>query len=245
MYKIATFFVFLLFLSPLAHAQYQRQNWWALGYDFTQIKINELKSTEIGHIPTLDLELGVSFSPTTAFAIRGVYGENSLTFQGTTLNGIQVDQLATVRKFDLRGDVIYMFTEYFFNIGYATRNLYDSVPQQPSRDSQIHFLPIGVTYWAYPYYLKAEYRRWLSAEENVKASELGGGRQDVSLKQNDGNGYSFEVGYLIQRPLGVKLSLQWEHWHVDGSNSQNDFVENLSEPDQTITETTLGLGLIF
>jgi hypothetical protein len=104
---------------------------------------------------------------------------------------------------------------------------------------------LSATYWTYPYFFKMEYRHWLATTETARASELGGGRDDVTLKSADASGYAFQMGYIIMRPLGLRLTLEWAHWHFGGSTWASDGVETLSEPDQNITETTLGLGLIF
>lgn len=235
----------VLFYSAAAHAQYQRTNWWALNYDFNQEKINESDATEIGHFPLLDIELGVNMTGNTAIAIHGLYGENTLTYDGATISGTQVNQSANARKFDLRGDFLYLMNQVFLNFGYGARSFSDGVGLLPGRESTIHYLPVGATYWMFPFYIKGEYLYWLSGSERVVASMLGGGRQDVSLKQNDGNGFAIEGGYLIPRPIGVRLFLQLQKWHIAGSSTQFDGVENLSEPEQEITETTIGLGLIF
>jgi hypothetical protein len=240
-YLIA-FLIPFFFVVP-AKAQYQKSNWWAFSYSFMQMKTSQGVASEVGHIPMLNLELGVAFTPSFAMSVSGGYGTDSMNFSGTNLIGGTTNQLLPVSLLQARVDGLLMYQSFYFNLGYGYRDFHDDINGTYSRDLRTEFLPLGIYYVRQPFYFHAEYRRYISGDENVQ--NFGGGRQDVNLSQGGGNCYALEAGWVINRPLGIKVSLQYAVWNLDGSDSQSDGLETITEPSMTTKEITLALGLLF
>jgi hypothetical protein len=241
-FVIAVLFAPLLH-SPNAHAQYQHQNWWGISYSFLQMKTSEGVATEVGHIPMLNFELGVALTPKFTLVGSAGYGTDSLAFSGTNLQGATTNQYVPVTLLQGRLDGLFMFQIFYFNIGYGFRNFSDDINGSYSRTLHTTYLPLGIYYVSPPFYLHAEYRRYISGDEDI--ASLASPRHDVSLSQGGGGCYALEAGWVVQRPLGVKISLNYAVWNLDTSASAFDGLETLTEPSMQTTETSLAVGLLF
>ena len=207
------------------------------------MKTSEGVASEVGHFPMLNFELGAAL--TQGFSLVGSvgYGTDSMSFSGTNLQGATTNMYLPASMLQSRIDGLFMYQTFYFNIGYGLRTFSDAINGSYSRTQRTDYLPLGIYYVSPPFYLHAEYRRYLSGGEDI--GNLAGGRHDVSLSQAGGGCYALEAGWVIQRPLGIKISINYAIWNIDTSDSAFDGVETLAEPSMQTKETTLALGLIF
>jgi hypothetical protein len=71
-------------------------------------------------------------------------------------------------------------------------------------------------------------------------------RKDVTMKQKSGKGYAIEVGHLTKiAGLDLKISVSYEYWGIEKSETSNDGVDNLIEPHNSTNMYTLAAGLFF
>lgn len=166
---------------------------------------------------------------------------NGATFSGTPLKQTTND---TVREY--RALLTYHMDSFAFYTGYGQRYWKNDLVISYLRETTYKYVPIGFRYIVRPFFFSYELRHFLEGLNKSHMSDVTAQRSDVEMKQKSGKGYALEGGLLHQAfNLDWKLSLMYEYWQIQDSETSFDGVDNLIEPANNTSSLTLTLGVFY
>ena len=203
--------------------------------------------TEDGIIGGVRAEFGYGLGESLSVSLGGSYYDGSLYYDGSTFGGTPVNTRTTDYFRTLEAKINYIAAPSFVvSVGYAERTWYNDLIISYRRLTEYEYVPLYLTYFTGPYYFQFEYDHWLEGLNTSFMSDVGGGRQDIMMKQNDGGGIGLEVGRIISAsPISARIYLKYHKWDVDASETAFDGVQTLVEPENNTQTITLGIGVML
>ena len=130
--------------------------------------------------------------------------------------------------------------------GYGVRYWKNDLVISYVRETTYHYIPLGFRYILAPIYLNYEFRHFLDGVNKSHMSDVDPTLNDVTLKQQSGKSYAFELGFFTElSKLDFKISLNYEYWQIEDSKTASDGVNTLIEPHNSTSSFTLSAGLFF
>jgi hypothetical protein len=229
-----------------AQAQWQSVNWLHVAYTYTDLTYKQSGMSEKGRVLGVRGEAGLNLFPRFALSVGGEYQDGNLNHDGTTLTGTTLKEITTDYFRDLRAMAHFIYTPLVISVGMGQRYWYDNLIGTYRRRTQYDYIPLIVTTNKGPLYIQGEWDFWRKGYNTSQIADLGGAHHDVDLNQNSGGGMAFEIGYrLFSGKMMTRLFLNYRKWQVHKSDTANDGVENVTEPDNNTVTLQGGIGLDF
>jgi hypothetical protein len=222
---------------------------WGLGVSYLYGQMNYKEPalmSEKGKMIGLGLDARLDLtSRIVATAQAKIYSGN-LEYSGSTFSGVPISQTTKDKVNEYRGLLALRFGQFQPYSGYGYRYWFNDLVISYRRETTYHYIPIGIKYVYRPFYFNYEFRHFLDGVNVSYMSDVSPARKDVTMKQKSGKGYAFEVGHLTKvAGLDLKISVAYEYWGIEKSETSFDGVDNLIEPHNSTNMYTLAAGLFF
>lgn len=246
MQYLVLFFCFVLF-APEAFSQWRGGS--GLRFDFSYHYHHYSEPgvmDERGQLTGFTIEPYLSLGEGFGLSAEGQYFLGHPQYDGATFSGTPVK--TTVRDWISKYNIgPYIETpDFVFRVAYAQRTWMDDLVISYRRETRYKFVPITLGFKSAPIYFNVTYNHFLEGENFSGMSKMAANRHDVTVKQNKGYGYGFELGWLMESsPFKTKMAAFYEKWLVDESEVGNDGTQNLIEPQNNTESFGISIGLIY
>jgi hypothetical protein len=238
-------FFFLFLFITYAHAF---ENW-DFGVTYSQIQKRYEEPgimKERGRLPGYQFD--VKYKGLEILHLFFQYSEwkGHLEYDGSTFAGTPIKQTTNDYVREYRALVFLNSPIFSPYMGYGQRYWRNDLVISYVRDTTYYYFPIGIeAKWLYLFFA-AEYKSFLGGVNKSFMSDTSSSRSDVEMDQENGRGYHLEGGVLIPFQLvKVKVTLKYEKWNIEDSETSNDGVDTLIEPKNNTSLISLNIGLII
>lgn len=242
-------FFCLVLLSLLFSPKTMAQKRWGLGASYLYSQVNYKEPSimnEKGALSGVGLEAQYNLFNWAALNLQGKWLQGNLEYDGSTFSGTPLSQTTKDVITEYRGLLALKWGHFSPYAGYGQRYWMNDLVISYRRETTYHYVPIGFRYVWRPLYISYESRQFLDGLNVSHMSDIGGGRSDVKMKQKSGKGYALEAGVLARiSTFDLKISLGYEYWGIEDSETSNDGVDTLVEPHNSTNTYTLGVGVYF
>lgn len=201
---------------------------------------------EKGSLRGIGLDGRYDFTESLSLAVQAKFLSGELEYNGATFAGTPIKQTTKDQLREYRSLVSYDVGDFSTYSGYGIRYWRNDLVISYVRETTYHYIPIGLRYTLNPFYFTYEFRHFLNGVNKSHMSDVDASRNDVTLKQESGKSYSFELGFFTEiATLDFKISVNYEYWEIEDSKTASDGVDTLIEPHNSTSSFTLSAGLFF
>ena len=240
----------VLFSSAFAQAQLGDSSALKVGvhasYSYMHYKEPGAMS-ERGFLTGIKLEIGGPLVDSVSVLAAGRYSVGYLNYNGAVLGtGTPVTTLTRDWVVDARIGFVFGPPDTNIFIGYAKRDWLNDMRVSYRRETWYEYIPVRAQYGGEGMFIAGEYRNWLGGKNVSWLTDVDVTKNDVTMKQNKGSGYSIEWGYLFSGgAVQTRISLAYEHWDIEPSELGFDGTQYVVEPKNSTDLTTVSIGVLF
>lgn len=244
------FFLFLVilgnFLSSLSFGSSRKffgeVSYWHSYVDYKEPGL----MSEKGLLTGISGDVLYKFNNQFIFNFQGKFLVGNLEYDGATFDGDPVKQTTKDLIQESRALALIKLGNYVPYIGYGHRYWRNNLVISYVRETSYNYIPIGLKYNLKPFYVGYELKHFLYGINKSSMSDVSPLRSDVTMRQNSGRGYALEAGMMMEfKYFDTKLTLQYERWEIEDSETSNDGVDILIEPHNSTNVLSVVLGLFF
>lgn len=241
---------FLICVAYLLTASAYAAEGWGVGLSYIYAQMNYKEPAlmnEKGKMKGIGIDSRFDLGDLVSLSLQGRFLTGNLEYSGSTFSGIPISQTTKDKVTEYRALAYFRLGDWAPYTGYGYRYWYNDLVISYRRETTYNYMPIGLRYIWRPLYLNYEFRHFLGGVNESHMSDIAGsGRKDVTMKQKSGKGYALEGGYLVEiGDFDLKISLAYEYWGIEKSETANDGVDTLIEPHNSTNTYLLSVGLYY
>lgn len=216
------------------------------GYSYMHYKEPGAMS-ERGFLTSIKMELSGPLVDSVSVFAAGRYSVGYLNYNGAVLGtGTPVTTLTRDWVLDTRLGFTFGPPDTNIFIGYGKRDWLNDMRISYRRETWYEYIPVRAQYGAEGTFIALEYRNWLGGKNVSWLTDVDVTKNDVTMKQNKGTGYSAELGYAFSASaVQTRISIAYEHWDIDASELGYDGTQYVVEPKNSTDLTTISIGVVF